>query len=333
VNRREKSLAIAVGCLGAALAAVWLFHWLVLKPWREADRQTTSLRDRLRQVTEERQAFFKAQVYLEGVVTNTFHSDPEAAAAAAGKLLTDLISQLGLSDAQFTRIPSGPRRLRGAQEVGWTVQGEGPMARIVDLLFSLEQGAPVHRIDNLVLTAADRPGRIKARFRYLTLVVDPPPAAIPLDPAPEVAMDRSARRQYDLIVDRDLWRPYVRRAVAASEPSAPRSMPPPSAGSGPRLNLLKVVSLSEWRGVPEVHIFDTASMRVQRYRPGDELAGARIVMIDYRRRPRPDKPDLWSASRVILRWGSEYWAVEHGQTLADKHLLSPGDLPPDMPEA
>ena len=66
------------------------------------------------------------------------------------------------------------------------------------------------------------------------------------------------------------------------------------------------------------------------YKPGDELAGGKIVMIDYRKMPFPKKPALLSQSRVILIIGEDYWAIERGNTLADKHKLVPEQLPENL---
>ena len=53
-------------------------------------------------------------------------------------------------------------------------------------------------------------------------------------------------------------------------------------------------------------------------------------MIDYRKMPFPKKPALLSQSRVILAIGEEYWAIERGNTLADKHKLAPEQLPANL---
>jgi len=43
--------------------------------------------------------------------------------------------------------------------------------------------------------------------------------------------------------------------------------------------------------------------------------------------PFPKKPALLSQSRVILAIGEEFWAIERGNTLADKHKLVTEQLP------
>ena len=67
-----------------------------------------------------------------------------------------------------------------------------------------------------------------------------------------------------------------------------------------------------------------------RYRVGDELAGGTIAMVDYRSVPLPGNSLLQSHSRLILRLGEEFWAVERGGTLAEKRKLSANELPPQL---
>jgi hypothetical protein len=328
MNRREKILTAAVGTFVAGFVVVYAIKTVFVGPLREIDRQTLALREKQRQIDEERRAYFAAEDYLKGVIQRSFGRDADTATAAAGKMLTDQILCLGLREADFSRMPVGPRKFRGAQEVGWSVNGEGPLTKIIDLLFVLEQTPETHRIESVVISADDRPGRVKARFRYLTLVVDAALEPAKVELKPKFTLDSPQRRYYDAIVQRDLLRPYVPRAADASgNPAGPAS----TNVSGARPEMLKVVSLSEWQGVPEVHLCDLSTMSVARFKLGDELLGGRIVMVDYRAMPLPDKPETLSLSRVVIKIGDDYWAVEQGQTLAAKHPLKPEQLPSELP--
>ncbi len=88
-----------------------------------------------------------------------------------------------------------------------------------------------------------------------------------------------------------------------------------------------MVSLSEWQGRPEVHVRDLTNQSLASYGQGDDLAGGKIVAVDYRSLPHPAKPGLQSHSRVIVKIGEAFWAVERGQTLADKRQLAAEQLP------
>ena len=77
-------------------------------------------------------------------------------------------------------------------------------------------------------------------------------------------------------------------------------------------------------------VLDSNQNTTVNYKPGDDLAGGKIVMIDYRKMPFPKKPALLSQSRVILAIGEEYWAIERGNTLADGHKLATEQLPANL---
>ena len=77
-------------------------------------------------------------------------------------------------------------------------------------------------------------------------------------------------------------------------------------------------------------MLDVKKAKTLRYKPGDTLAGGIIVMIDYRPLPSPGNEVLKSFSRVIVKIGSEYWAIERGRTLAEKYRLTPQQLPAEL---
>jgi hypothetical protein len=321
MKTRETLLLRAVFCLLLVFIGPCSIKTIFVMPLKELKSQVAALQDKLRQYNQDQQAYVSAQQYLKEMAPRLFGGDADTATAEAGKMLTEQIVRLGLQESQFSRVPVGPRRLRGAQEVGWSVQGEGPLAKMIDLMFVLEQTPQAHRLENLVLSAGDTPGRIKARFRYLTLVVEVKDARPKADLQPRFTLDSPQRRFYDGIVQRDLLRPYVPRPPAEV-----------TAGARPAssLDVLRVVSLSQWGGAPEVDICETNSMKISIFKVGDTLAGGRIVMVDYRPLPLPGKPGFVSDSRVILKVGTNYWAVERGQILSSKYPLGPEQLPAEL---
>jgi hypothetical protein len=328
MNRRKKILGLSIGSLAAVFAGIYGLQVVFINPLKDLDRQAQAQRDRLHQINDERRAYFTAEDSLKSVVQRSFGRDADTASAEAGKMISDQIVRLGLQESEFSRLPVGPRKFRGAQEVGWSVQGEGPLAKMLDLLFVLEQTPQVHRLEGLVISAGDRPGRVKTRFRYLTLVVDVildvPKKELPLP----CTLDSPQRRYYDAIVQRDLLRPYVPRtdAPATADPAADSDI------ENARPEMVKVVSLSEWQGVPEVQVCNLNNQKLARFKPGDDFLGGQIVRVDYRALPLPGKPELLSYSRVIVKIGSEYWAVEQGQTLDTKYQMAAEQLPPDLPK-
>jgi len=181
--------------------------------------------------------------------------------------------------------------------------------------------------DGLVFSPGDNAGYVRVRFRYLTLVMDPAPIVDPIDLRPKYTLESPERLIYNTIVTRDILRPYVKRQAVPrpGAPASPGTSPTPATPAGPES--FRIVSLSEWMGEPEIHVRDLTNQRTLRYRPGDNLAGGTVVMVDYRRMPMPGTIGLESYSRVIVKIGSDFWAIEHGKTLAEKYKLQQNDWP------
>jgi hypothetical protein len=213
------------------------------------------------------------------------------------------------------------------------VQGEGKLEHVINLLFLLQESPYVRRIEGLSFSSAESPGRVRVRFRYLTVVINPAPTVTPIDLQAKYTLESPERRIFDSIVSRDVLRPYY-KAPPAPAPANPAAAAAAAAaqnpGGGPGPETFRVVSLSEWMGEPEVHIRDLVNQKTMRYRPGDALAGGTIVMVDYRTMVMPGNEALKSFSRVIVKIGSEFWAIERGKTLADKYQLKLEQLPPQL---
>jgi hypothetical protein len=334
MSSHEKILAWLVGSLAGLLGLGFGAQYVFVKPLNKIDKDIASTRAKLDKVKAERRACFAAEDQVKAFTQRSFATDVDEASAKSGESLTRHILMAGLQESDFTRLPVGPRRLRGASEIGWSVQGDGPLAHVVNLLFVLQESLRLHRIENLSVSPGDAPGKVTVRFRYLTLVMEPAPDVEPIALTPKFTLESPERRIYDGLVARDILRPYLRRVpphTARGLSAQPGAGTAPAAPPGPES--LKVVSLSEWLGQPEVHVRDLANQKTLRYKPGDALGGGTIVCVDYRPLPLPGSAGLKSFSRVILKIGSEYWAIEPGRTLADKHKLSAEQLPEQLAKA
>jgi hypothetical protein len=53
-------------------------------------------------------------------------------------------------------------------------------------------------------------------------------------------------------------------------------------------------------------------------------------MVDYRILPEPGRDRVQSYSRVILKDAEGYWAIEQGNTLAQKYRVTPDRLPANL---
>ncbi len=326
MNKRTKVLAwLALGTAGLLFGGL-LLRGMVVGPLRAIDDQIRQYEAKLASLQQTRRSLLTTQTQVAAAAAKAFGAGMVAAEANLGALLSQRIVQVGLDEARFTRDPLGHRRLFGAEEIGWTIHGEGPLARVLDLLFALESDPRLHRVEDLSLSPARGAGNVRLRFSYLTLVLNSPPGTKLLDPPALANLDSPLRRRYDVITERDLLRPYI-----ASEQPPP---PPAPLTSGQleqqREQNLTVVSLSSWDGQPEVDLSDAEHHCLLTLRPGDKLLDGQVVTVDYRPLPLPDSSGFLSYSRLIWRVGNEYWAVEAGQTLADRRRLTPNELPPGL---
>jgi hypothetical protein len=332
MNQREKILASAIGSIVGVLVIGFGVRAAILKPLNDIDKRIKASKEKFDKITNEKRQFFSTEDHVKQVALKTFGDTIDQASATSGEILTKRILESGLEESEFTRTPASPRKLKGANEIGWIVQGEGPLTNIVNLLFLLENSPYLHRVENVSVTTGDGVGRVKTRFRFLTLVLDPAPEAQRKALADKFALESPERHAYDDLVARDILRPYIKRPEPPKPVTAPGNTGGTQPPGAPGPESFKVVSLSEWEGQPEVHILDTAAQKTRRYKPGDQLAGGTIVCVDYREMPMPDSFAL-SESRVILRVGADFWAIERGKTLADKHKLDPEQLPGELANA
>jgi hypothetical protein len=324
MNRREKTLAILIAAILALLLIVVAVRYAIVLPLRQVDKKTAGFREKIAKIKAERLAFFDAEEQVKRWTQHSFAESVDQASAKSGEMLTQLILHSGLQEDEFTRLPVGPRKIKGAQEIGWNIQGEGPLVSVVNLLFLLQESPYLHRLEGLSVSPGERPGRVDVRFRYVTLVIDPAPIVDPITLAAKYTLGSPERKVFDSIIARDLLRPYIRR------PPPPPTAPPGSHGNtagalGPEN--FKIVDLSEWQGRTEIAVLDKSQQKTIRHRVGDPLAGGVVIMVDTRPLPRPDRAGVQSFARVIVQIGAEYWAIELGQTLAEKYKLAPEQLP------
>jgi hypothetical protein len=332
MNQREKILAGAVGGILAIFVFGFGIRAAILNPLKAVDKRIAASREKFEKINAEKRQFFATEDRMKQMAMRTFADTVDQASATSGEILTKRILQCGLDENDFTRLPAAGKKLKGANEIGWSVQGEGPLTNIVNLLFILENSPYLHRVDNLSILPGDTPGQAKIRFRFLTLVLDPAPEVTRKALTDKFALDSAERRAYDNVVLRDILRPYIKRPPPKAPPGNKAGPGVSVANAAPGPESFKIVSLSEWEGQPEVHVLDSTAMKTKRYKPGESLAGGTIVCVDYREMPMPDSFAL-SESRVILKVGNEFWAIERGKTLADKHKLSEEQLPREIANA
>jgi hypothetical protein len=239
---------------------------------------------------------------------------------------------------------AGKTRPGAYSEIGWKYKLAGTLEQAVNILYLLREDPYLHRIDGLSIVPRSDGRTVDLSFRYVTIVLDEAllgmkrkvggetktitvsTADEPL-PLPQLA-DSEQRSHYGLIAARNIFRPYLQKPPPppSHEPRMARDDPPPPP-PGPNWSRFKVISLTNWSDGQDISVQNTQTGEIQQHKVGDPLAGGKIVMVDYRELPRRDDPELASPSRVIVRLGEEFFAVELGETLAQKRRLEPAQLP------
>ncbi len=325
MTRRERMLfSIVCTFVGVAFFGVGVKKFVV-DPLKEKKQQIGVISSRLGEHRRAKKRAANARRRMVNVASRTYAGSLDEAQARCGREISELLRAAGLDESVFTRRPVRPSRVGSeAFETGWTLRGVGPLKSLVDFLYLLDSVPYASKIEKLSLTPSDRvTGSI--HFTYLTLALPKKwrDGVPPIDRQPPAsALATAERKAYDVITGRNFFAPF-----------APTPEPPPVPARDPvaeerdRLAAFRVVSLSEWKGTPEVMVLDVEKESTEKYYPGDTLAGGEILTIDYRALPNPAKPGMTSISRVIIGAGAEFWAIENGATLAERRRLKPEDLP------
>lgn len=334
---RERLIAITVGAFVGLFTLYLAVNGLVLSPARQKNQQIVQLQDSISKYRREvdREAYLVSHV--KKIAGRTFGFDDLSAGEQFRERIMVLLKTSNLSgDVKRVVVPPVVNTFK---EVRWQIAIPGAkLPDVVQFLLLLRSESYLSRLENVRFTPNIQTDSVKVDLQFATIVLDIPNAsklavttrsAAESQPAILAGLDR---RPFDGIVTRNLFRPYVQRppeppAVVAQPVFAPPASPAAEPPSDARY---RITSLTEWAGSPEVWVTDAYTGKVAIHKVGDALAGGRIVMVDYRSLPSPDDPTLLSPSRVIIKQGPRLWAVELKQTLAQKRLLSRGDVPPGL---
>ena len=337
MNNREKILAAVAGLAAVAFVTYMAISRVFLLPAAQRYQQAEELLGRLKKANDEKDKEPAYRARLKELAGNTFSGDEYRVSQQVQSRITAVLAQSGLSAQSLTLKPVVGARSPGVyKEIGWMVRVRGGLKETINFLYLMTREPHLHRLDNLVLTPAKDGTDVELQVKYATLIIEPGAgekleAGALADAAAFPAVDAPERRPYELIAMRDLFRPYV--AAPPAKPDAPAAPPAAPGAPPPRVptGRYRLVGLPTWGGNADVLVLDSASGSVAAYKVGDEVAGGTIVMVDYRSLPLPDNPEILSGSRVVLRVGDEYHAVELGNSLAQKYVLAEDRLPPGLP--
>jgi len=351
MTTRERSLAGLVGVMLGGFIVYAVVDSVFLTPAAEADQALPKLR---RDIRDHSDIIAQAPIHektLRKYADKTYAYDESNARGAMQEHIGKLAHQSGINTrVDWDILPFSGGGQRGVfQEIGWTINARGSAKAVVNFIHLVQNDPHLHRIQTYNLSRVPKSSDMKISLRYASLVMDPKVLSTVLSEAelkestppklsgyPQLAS--ADRKQYDDIVTRDLFRPYVRRPakprppVKRPDPKPPVKRPdpvkPPRPPDPPAPEtLLTIVSLSQF-GKPEVRLVHSQTNELTRYTLGEEpIKGWQIAMVDYRRLPHPDNPRILSSSRAIVKEGTTYWAVELGQTLAERRPFEPEHLP------
>jgi len=343
MNQREKILAAATGIVAVLFITYLAINRVFLMPAAQRYGKVQDLMQQIEAARSEKAKEASYQKRLKELAGRAYGTDPLRVSERIRSRLTELLVLAGLETDHLTLRPVTGGRAAGIyREVGWFVQIRGKLDRIVDFLYLVTKEPHLHRLDNLVVKPVRGQDEVELQVKYGTLVLEPKIVQDVETDAVDAEVTRAVlrdegRRQYDVIASRAFFRPYVPAPPPKPRPPPPTKRderPPPPPPPQPVLlsGQYRVVSLSSLSGEPEVVVREKSTGSIKRYQPGDDLAGGRIVVVDYRPLPNPENPDLLSGSRVVLRIGSGYFAVELGTYLAQKYRLGPERIPPGLPD-
>jgi len=339
MTRREKILTGVTGALAAVGLSLLLAKKAYLDPLARWEAQRISWANERTKLKRDNARTQNRASSLRGLAGRTFDSDELRADAKIAAAILALVERAGLSPEKLSVQPVRGSQVRGAyRELGRIIRVRGGLKSIVDFLFLLDAEPHLHRLDQLTVTPVLKSNEVDVQVRYVTPVIDLKDAEkVPTDQIAETApaglLDSPGRKLFEPIASRDLFRPYIKRP-AAPAPSPPtvarinkRPNPTPHRTPASPTSRFKVVGLPDWSDSQEVIVADSSSRQVRSYKPGDTLGGGVIEMVDYRPMPSKANPMIFSPSRVILKVGPDYFAVELGENLTDKRRMSGEMLP------
>jgi hypothetical protein len=337
MNKREKILAASAGLVAVVFVTYLAINRVFLIPAADCENQAKDLQEKIRLANAQKGKEDTYKTHLKELAGDSFGTDELKVIEQVRTVVTDVLTVSGLSAQNLSLKPLTGSRVPGVyKEVGWAVRARGKLPQVISFLYLMTKEAHLHRVDNVVLTPVTG-GEVELQAKYATLLLEAPKGEkLVTDEEPDLPdaslLESPDRQQYQMIASRDLFRPYMQaKAKPPETPPQPREQPPspPPRGNEGRY---RVVGLPTFSGQAEVAIKDFGNNKTTFYKPGDDLAGGKVVMVDYRPMPLPKKPEILSESRVVLQVGSEYYAVELGQSLTEKRALTGDDVPPGLPK-
>ncbi len=343
MSSRVRMAAIAVGAGVVFLIGWGIVNAAFVQPAATLDRLIAKYREEVRDYRHAANTGEVALAKLKLLAARSYGTDRNEVSARIHEHLEKLLTRTGLVKESIRSTVGGRRR--GYEIVSRTVTARGPLKRVMDFLYLLDQQPFLHRVDDIKIDRVDQSPDVTLSCRYSTVIIldhrgrpiEPGDANQPTSAKVWGDLDSADRTLYSVVSRRNVMLPYVERLpqprVHQARPRPrPQPQPQPQPQPRPRANPLaryRVTDLSQWGSKQDVGIAGPTG-QTKLYHPGDELAGGEIIMVDVRPMPMPGKPEIDSPSRVIIKTDKEYWAVELGQPLSQKRRLRGDELPASL---
>lgn len=363
MTQREKRLGLVVGLIFGSWFLYSGLQRLLIEPVRELDRDIVRLQSSYNEARRKNAARGELIKQIQAFSSRCF-GPSEKMDAVQGVVEQHLVELLDRSGLIYDNLRVVKRRSEEGvfAWVARSVTARGRLAEATNLLYLLEQQPQPYLIRSLNIEPQRNTGIVEVSFQYQT----PLPAPLPYQEEralKKLALDKFAgfdigqvrfappqtvgelnapeRTQLDLIARRDPWRRYqpaprvVRRDPPRREEPRrpdPQPQPQPQLPAPSPSSRYKLTGLASMDGTPRILVEDLTTQEPIELEVGDRFDGARIVMVDYRMLPDPQNPSLQNYSRIILKKGPDYWAVDRGDTFDMKRLLKEEQLPPALQE-
>ena len=340
MNKREKILAAVTAGIICVIILYTVVNGLFLSPAEALNKDIRKTQKSINELKLTKKAMESNEEHLKKLAAQTFGKDDDEVRATTFGYLMAALDRSGLT-SEGKGVNAGNTKSSGdLREIAWHVVKGGKMEHILNLLYMLEEDPVKHRIENLSISPRERDGPFRVEFDYvaLSLAAKKGPqftTTRPTDTKLAVNMKSDRRKLYNVIPERDIFRRYIKYVAPPKPPVVVTAKPPrkdtpkPPPGPGPKY---RICGLPMFRGAPEIWVVNEIDKTgaVHKYKEGEKLMGWEIVMVDYRQLPDPDKPQLLSPARVIVRIDSDYWAIEGNQYITAKRILKGADLPPEL---
>jgi len=339
---RDKLVGLSVAVVAGAGLLYAVARGMWLGPLDDCDTQQTALEKKVDDAkTANRRLSVSARRYAD-LRDRTYADSPQDASVRVGKRIHELAKRAGLGQTEYTATAFTGRGGEGFGLVGCSVQGRRVnLSRLTNFLYLLKHDHHLRRVTNLEISPQPDKKLFNFTLRYVTPVFDrdtPAPVANRKPMKPEhleiAGLNTPIRAAYDVIHERNVFKPYRKPYVAPPRttrntrrpPTPPRPPPPPPV---PSYDRLVVTGLPAFGDHHEVHLTAPGGREATVLKVGKKTPVGVIEMVDYRELwvPGENKRKRLSSGRVILKIGKDYWAVERGDPLGKRRLMKHDELP------